>query len=81
MSRLSRASLLDAPDASGWWYNVGSFTVRMCYVNTLTDSYSYVGAEIVDCCRRVSIQEGTMWLPMTDRENERMTDKFGTLHL
>jgi hypothetical protein len=79
--KLKRAKTLEMPTASGWWYCVGQFNIRMCYVNMDRDVYSFVGAEVPDQSRRVSIQNGVTWLAMTEREAEAMTAKHGTLHL
>jgi hypothetical protein len=78
---LQRAEMLEVPTASGWWYSVGSFGIRICYVNFASDVYSYIGAEMPDQCRKVSIQEGIMWLKTTEREAAILTEKHGTLHL
>lgn len=67
--------LLDKPTENGWWYSVGKYRIRMCYVWLDKDTYTYIGAELPDHYRCLSIQEGLQWLQMTRLESEALTSK------
>lgn len=77
---LKKSKILEYPTNSGWWYCVSSYSIHICYVKLERDVYSYIGADMPNQVRKISIQEGLMWLKTTERENEEFTNKFGTLH-